>query len=514
MKQRIVLFLFSLLVLIPLVYVFGTGIMEARNLISAQSMALDGDWLIPHLFTEIRLNKPPLPVWLTAPVFLLDPSPSLLALHMPVILVTALLGVFGFDLHRLLCGESRANFYAGLVGASMLMTIKLGTANSWDIYSVVFMTGALAALIQSGKAWLVAGVLCMAASLLSKGPVQLYTMLLPFLAVMLLFRRPVPWKRLAIILIFGVILGSLWYIYVYFAVPHVAEVVAKGEVSAWGNRHTAPLYFYLSFPAFAGAWALPALAGLGGRKINKGESADEWADHKFLLCWFGLSLLLLSLVPEKKERYMMPALVPYALMTAGILRHWVLGLEQGTLTRFEKGVIRVHIGVGALVAAGICIFIAWSHQEYLIYALLFALLALIIGAYGLKHQTRVVSVTCLLMFCAIFAAFRMGSTRPVVQKVAPSYSLEELHSLPHLATLPFYSLDGVGPVEEWEVGRDVTCVTSMGEIPERRFVLVDTDTTPPDFLREGSSQDFDVRERILVQTTDNDYLTLFILERK
>ena len=92
MKQRIALFLFSLLVLIPLVYVFGTGIMEARNLISAQSMALDGDWLIPHLFTEIRLNKPPLPVWLTAPVFLLDPSPSLFALHMPVILVTALLG--------------------------------------------------------------------------------------------------------------------------------------------------------------------------------------------------------------------------------------------------------------------------------------------------------------------------------------------------------------------------------------------------------------------------------------
>lgn len=188
---------------------------------------------------------------------------------MPVILVTALLGVFCFDLHRLLCGESRANFYAGLVGASMLMTIKLGTANSWDIYSVVFMTGALAALIQSGKAWLVAGVLCMAASLLSKGPVQLYTMLLPFLAAMLLFRRPVPWKRLAIILIFGALLGSLWYIYVYFAVPHVAEVVAKGEVSAWANRHTAPLYFYLSFPAFAGAWALPAWrSGRPGRSTR------------------------------------------------------------------------------------------------------------------------------------------------------------------------------------------------------------------------------------------------------
>lgn len=81
MKQRMALFLFSLLVLVPLVHVFGTGIMEARNLISAQSMALDGDWLIPHLYTEIRLNKPPLPVWLTVPVFLLDSDPSPLALH-------------------------------------------------------------------------------------------------------------------------------------------------------------------------------------------------------------------------------------------------------------------------------------------------------------------------------------------------------------------------------------------------------------------------------------------------
>ena len=68
MKQRITIYVFSVLLLLPLVYVFGTSIMEARNLISAQSMSLDGDWLIPHLYTEIRLNKPPLPVWLTTPV--------------------------------------------------------------------------------------------------------------------------------------------------------------------------------------------------------------------------------------------------------------------------------------------------------------------------------------------------------------------------------------------------------------------------------------------------------------
>lgn len=120
----------------------------------------------------------------------------------------------------------------------------------------------------------------MAASILSKGPVQLYTMLLPFLLASLLFRRAVPWRRLAFILIGGGLLGSLWYLYVWLAVPHVAEVVARGEVSAWSNRHTAPFWFYLSFPAFAGAWALPALAGLadagsaGEKKRTSGRTTS------------------------------------------------------------------------------------------------------------------------------------------------------------------------------------------------------------------------------------------------
>lgn len=75
MKQRIFLYLFSLPLLFPLVYVFGADIMEARNFILAQSMAQDGNRFILDLFTEIRLDKPPLPVWLTIPFFMIDVSP-------------------------------------------------------------------------------------------------------------------------------------------------------------------------------------------------------------------------------------------------------------------------------------------------------------------------------------------------------------------------------------------------------------------------------------------------------
>lgn len=520
--KRLAVFLFALLVLLPLVYVFGTGIMEARNFISAQSMALDGDWLVPHLFTEIRLNKPPLPVWLTTLVFLYDPTPSMLALHIPVILVTALLGVFCVDLHKNICGDSKASLYAGLVAVSMLMTIKLGVTNSWDIYSVVFMAGALVALLKEGRAWLTAGILCMAASVMSKGPVQLYTMLLPFLAASLLFRRPVAWKRLASIVGFGCLLGSLWYLFVYLAVPHEAASVAKGEVQAWSSRHLASFFFYLSFPIFAGAWTLPLLAALFGRWLKRScneeeedsfepRQAENPAPFRFLLCWFLLSLLLLSLVPEKKERYLMPAFVPLALLTASALHHWVTGLLEGTLSRIEMLLVKTHLYGAMLASTGICLFIAWHNTDALLYVLPFAVLCLIIGGAGIHLPEHLVPVTCLLILCVVSAAWRGGSHRPIMQKTAPTCALEEFRTLPRLAGLPFYSLEGFGPIEEWEAGRDMTRVPSLEGIKEGRFVLFASRKSK---AAEFSGKGLHVAEEFLIQTSRGRYHKFFVLERE
>ncbi len=509
MQKRFLLYIFSILVLLPLVYVFGTGIMEARNLISAQSMALDHDWLIPHLFTEIRLNKPPLPIWLTVPVFLQNPAASMFALHLPVILVTGLLSVFCFDLSRTLFDDEKSAFYAGLVVASTLLTLKLGTTNSWDIYSVVFMAGALVGLMRKERGWLIAGVLFMAASVLSKGPVQLYTMLLPFLVTLLFFRRPVPWKRLGVILLGGCFIGSLWYLYVYFAVPHVAASVAQGEIKAWSDRHTASFFFYLSFPAFTGAWILPCLAGFGSRWLNK--SKEHTKEQAFFLCWFLLSLLLLSLVPEKKERYLMPTMLPLALLTAQVLHHWVTGLRGRTLSRLEERIITVHLGLGALVAVFLCLFIAWHNRDHALYVGFFALACLGLGGFGLRFPRFLVPISCLMVLLVCLAGFRMGATRPIVQKTPPTCSLEEVRTLPELATLPCYSFDHVGPINEWEVGRDAKTITSLADVPEKRFLLLDTDSTPPDVI---SDHTLNVEKRFLLQTSRGPYIQLFMVNKR
>jgi 4-amino-4-deoxy-L-arabinose transferase-like glycosyltransferase len=480
--------------------------MEARNFISAQSMALDGDWLIPHLFTEIRLNKPPLPVWLTVPAFLLDPHPSMLALHIPVILVTALMAVFCVGLHEDICGKSRASLYAGLVSVSMLMTIKLGITNSWDIYSVAFMAGTLVSLLKQGRGWLIGGILCMAASIMSKGPVQLYTMLLPFLAASLLCRRPIAWKRLAYVLGYGSLLGSLWYLFVYLAVPHAATTIAKGEVHAWSNRHLASFFYYLSFPIFAGAWFLPLLASLFRRWL--GRSEEERSSQRFLLVWFLLSLLLLSLVPEKKERYLMPAFIPLALMTASTLHIWVRSLKEGTLPRIETLLVRWHLRIGTLAAVGLCLFVAWNNSAHLLYVLPFALLCLGAGLLGEKKPQTVVLVTCLLILFTVSAAWRGGSTRPMMQKTPPTCTLEEFRTLPRLEGLPFYSFGGFGPTEEWEAGRDITFAESLSVIPEQRFVLLGNIGGV-----EEADHSLRISERFLIQTSRGKYLKFSVVER-
>ena len=53
-------------------------IMESRNMITAREMVYDGNWLTPTMNGELRLEKPPLPTWLTAVVEMIAPDNHML----------------------------------------------------------------------------------------------------------------------------------------------------------------------------------------------------------------------------------------------------------------------------------------------------------------------------------------------------------------------------------------------------------------------------------------------------
>ncbi|RTQ45688.1 glycosyl transferase [Hymenobacter gummosus] len=312
------------------------GLMEARNFVAAREMHAGGSWLLPTMNGELRLAKPPLPTWLVAAVMHLTGSTTDLGLlRLPSALGAGLLVLFCWALARRLtppADEGRTAWLAALVLASSLLLLTAGRdGNGWDIYCYSFMLGALAAAVRGlqapgrGWGWFALGGVLIGLSILSKGPVAPYGMLLPFLLAYALrgeraaLRRQ--WPGLLLMIGVGLALGGSWPLYVLSQHQSEASQVAQVESSSWANRHVQPFWFYVSFPVFMGFWALAALAALVWPYAA--PRVRPYAPYALVLAWVAATLLLLSLVPEKKERYLLPVLPPLALLAAGLLRHWL-----------------------------------------------------------------------------------------------------------------------------------------------------------------------------------------------
>ncbi|WP_167855165.1 ArnT family glycosyltransferase [Hymenobacter wooponensis] len=333
--------------------------MEARNFVAAREMVAGGSWLIPTMNGELRLAKPPLPTWAVAGLqTLIGPTENLALLRLPAAVVATLLVLFfwglALELTRSLPGEEenpgRTAWLGALALGSSLLVVTTGREGQWDIFAVSLMVGALWLLVKgwqhTGRAWgwlAGAGVLG-GLSLLSKGPVALYTVLFPFLLVYLVgypqhrqqVRRQLPGTLLGLGLLLAI--GCSWPLYIYQHVAPAAVTVARTEISSWGERHVKPFWFYAPFAVFTGIWALVALVSLVWPYAR--PRLQHYIPYVLALGWVLVSLLLLSLVPEKKERYMLPLMPPLALLVAGMVRYWEAAVAAKQATRSDQGVLR------------------------------------------------------------------------------------------------------------------------------------------------------------------------------
>ena len=74
-------------------------IMESRNLVTAREMVTTGNWLVPTMNGELRLEKPPLPTWISAVVESVSPD-NIAAQRAVASLFGVMLVVFFFLLCR------------------------------------------------------------------------------------------------------------------------------------------------------------------------------------------------------------------------------------------------------------------------------------------------------------------------------------------------------------------------------------------------------------------------------
>jgi len=353
------LFIVACLMLFPHLDVIETNIMESRNFITAREMVTNNHWILTTLNDLPRYEKPPLPTWLTAISGIIFGFDSMYGMRIPVALITLLL-VFGvYKLSQRLGLSQKQSFHNGLILITSFYIYFAGRDNQWDMYTHSFMIVCILflwdVLNDSKKPFFnaVMAGLFFGFSFLSKGPISVYALLLPFLiAYGFTYKFQLKGKKryLLLILILGLVIGLSWPLYVKYADPETYLKVTKIESSRWANYNTRPFYYYWSFFTQSGIWTVPAFIALLYPYLK--SRVSNLKAYQFTLIWTLASVVLLSIIPEKKSRYLLPVLIPMALNTGFYIEYLINNFKSISLKK-EKGVVYFAFGLIVLVCVAI-----------------------------------------------------------------------------------------------------------------------------------------------------------------
>jgi 4-amino-4-deoxy-L-arabinose transferase-like glycosyltransferase len=351
----------------------GVDIMEARNLITAREMIETGHWFLPTMHGQPRLAKPPLPTWLTAGAMLLGSHGSDMDLavnRIPSALAGLLLAASLFGLTRFWTRSTAAAAWATAFLSTSYMFVLMARRNSWDIYCHAFMLSAIwgvAVIAQSPKPRkglaVVTGLL-LGLSGLSKGPVGYYVLLGPFFAALLatggwpgLRARA---RDIGLALGLGIVLSASWSAAAWLAMPHAFSKMLATEQGAWFTEHTKSFWFYLQFPLMTGIWALVACATLwpGHARARIERFLPYWRSAIWLLG----GVILLMLVPEKKDRYLLPTLIPLCQLMGAYLSGLLADPEKGG--RFGRALIVANTTVFGLACLAVPVALWWLRPRF------------------------------------------------------------------------------------------------------------------------------------------------------
>lgn len=162
------------------------------------------------------------------------------------------------------------------------------------------------------------------------------------------------------------------------------------------------------------------------------------------MLWFSLSLLLLSIIPEKKPRYLLPLLIPGAINIALYLYHCLEGFPQ----KAERLIFRINGTVIALLLlvlpAGLFFLFGEEKTSYIwsitIASLLFWILCAIIiySLYGRKKRIAaepvIASIAAAMIVVEVFCIVPIGHLFVNNNRK----SIRVLRDNPQTNNLPFY----------------------------------------------------------------------------
>jgi 4-amino-4-deoxy-L-arabinose transferase-like glycosyltransferase len=482
------LLLFVILMLGFTIDAIPVTIMEARNFISAREMITDDNWILTTMNGEARYQKPPLPTWITAVFGMLFGIKSVLALRWPALLFMASIGISTFLLSKKLELDNSHSLINGFIVLSSFYVIGIIIEAPWDIYTHAFMLMALYQLfliLQRQKTNAVNSllfVLFIACSVLSKGPVSLYVLFLSFvIAYGISFKLRggvLHFLKLISLLVFGIVLGGWWYFHVRIADPETFTAIASKETSNWSSYNVRPFYYYWSFFVQSGLWTIPALISLLYPYMK--SRVSNLKTYRFSFFWTIIAVVLLSVIPEKKSRYLMPVLIPLALNIGFYINYLIRAFKN---MKDKRETIPVYFSFGLIAIIGLLFgligffFGPFLTGWVLIRFLLITIILLVIGIFLIKSlKSKNIKVSFYLLIGFIMSLGLCALPLSQFQGQENYKSVSELTD----SELPLYSINEVSPEAIYHYGYKIPKLKSEEgiEIPaEKEFHLLTNSAT-------------------------------------
>ncbi|WP_340077463.1 ArnT family glycosyltransferase [Leptobacterium sp. I13] len=442
--------------------------MEARNFISAREMVTEGNWLLTTMNDFPRYEKPPLPTWLTAIAAYLFGIDNSYALRLPTALMAIMLVLVLCFFSLKLLNDKKHSLINGLVIMTSFYIIAITIEAPWDIYTHGFMLTGIYFLFQffqhHKKLWRNAllAALFIGLSFMSKGPISLYGLFLPFLiAYGVTFRFSSfkgKWGAFIVFLIATILISSWWFVYVRIADPEAFLAITKKETGNWGSYNIRPFYYYWSFFTQSGIWTIPAFVSLLYPYLKNKVSNKK--GYLFSFLWTISVVVLLSIIPEKKSRYLVPVLIPLAINIGFYIEYLIREFKNITDWK-EKFPIYFHFAIIAAIGivfpfAGYFMFNEKINNEWLNFVIM-ATILFIIGI-SIIYQLRKKNIT-LLFFLSI--GFIMSITVfgiPISKAFHVNKDHKNINLLYQKTTtnrLTVYNYGEIAPEMVWYYGRAI-----------------------------------------------------------
>ena len=412
----------SISIIALLMFVFNMDIlevtiMEARNFITAREILNDGNWLLTTMNGEPRYQKPPLPTWFAAISAFLFGTKSLFAMRLPGFIMVIVLATYNYYLSNILLENKQQSLINALLTLTSFYIIGIVIEAPWDIFTHGFMLIAIYHLFQlfktSNSIWkhtISAGVF-IGLSIMCKGPVSFYALLFPFLiAYGIIYKHKAfkpKWVPVFFILIIGLLIGGWWYLYVRLADPETFIAITKRETGNWSSYNVRPFYYYWSFFTQSGLWTIPAFVSLMYPYLK--TRVSNLKAYKFTLIWTVIAVILLSVIPEKKSRYLMPVLIPLALNT-GFYIEYLIRKFKGSKDKRETIPVYFNFGLISLVAIAFPIAgyfflkdsVTSGWLQFSIASILLFSIGIILLTALIKKQIKHVFYLCIAFIASVF----------------------------------------------------------------------------------------------------------------